>query len=351
MSFDILNNIDLTDVGAMPPDPNKVKRRLLKKMDTAGHYLLCLDNSSTEKQNTCPRSAEYYLVHRRERTASSALIFGGAVHEGLEKHYLGGDQSVVHQSIYDHFKANPPAFSDYRTADRACELLDKYIKNYPINQEPFQIHVVDGKPCVEIPFRVPIGSRNIEVNVPWSEHQIVEDGIETHTTYLKTIHFMWTGKIDMVIKDHRGKTWILDHKTTSIAGNTFFSNFTLAQQMMGYTHAVNSLFWEHMEPCQGLFLNALICRKPTKTGTGFAFDRQKFPYSDAHLAEWKQDVMSIADGFLSNLIKGYFPKVTAWCMGKYGVCPYFDVCQLQPDKREYMLNSDNYGPVTWSPLD
>ena len=350
MSFDTLTHLDVSNVGPLPPDPKKVKRRLLKKLEQDGHYLLMLDNSSTEKQNTCPRSAEYYLVRRRERFASSALIFGGAVHEGLENYYLGKGKEGIHQSIYDYFEKNPPAFSDYRTADRACELLDKYAKNYPPSQEPFQIHVVDGKPCIEKPFRVPIGSQEIKKRVPWSEHMLVEDGEKTKATYIDTVHFMWTGKIDMVVKDHQGKTWILDHKTTSIAGPTFYQNFTLAQQMMGYTYATNYIYPEFGR-CEGLFLNALICRKPTKTGTGFAFDRQQFHYSDEHIAEWKRDVMSIASGFLSHLVEGYFPKVTAWCMGKYGKCPYFDVCSLSPDTRNVLLNSDNYAPVTWSPLD
>ena len=61
-------------------------RHLLTPLSDPGHFLLVLDNTSLEYFTTCPRSAYYKLVVRREAHArNAALTFGGALHEGLEQ--------------------------------------------------------------------------------------------------------------------------------------------------------------------------------------------------------------------------------------------------------------------------
>ncbi len=83
----MLNLSSTTALTDFTPKTEAKRRLLLTPLDEPGHFLLVLDNSSLEKFTTCPKSAEYYLVAEREAQArNSALVFGGAIHAGLEKY-------------------------------------------------------------------------------------------------------------------------------------------------------------------------------------------------------------------------------------------------------------------------
>lgn len=352
-----LANLDLSDVGPKPIDPAKLKRRLLTPIaDLPDEYILAIDNSSLEKFNTCPRSSYYYSILRRERPSSSALVYGGAVHQALERHYTGRS-SEGHEAIHRHFIEEPPAYHDWRTPDLACTLFDKYCKHYPLQDEPFTIPRLndkgevdpDGHLAVEIPFRIPLGLEHVDAVLPVSGEDLIEDFPDGDAhPYVKKIHLVWQGKIDMFVVDHQGRWWVWDHKTASMLGPTYAQQFYISQQMFGYTNAGRQLTGQHIH---GLWLNTLCTRKPTKTGTGFSFLREQISYSNDDLREHRKDIIGIMTEFITDLKAGYFPKKTAWCVGKYGKCPYFDVCCLSPNSRDAMLKSDLYNPVTWSPLD
>ena len=349
-SFDPLNSIaDLSGVGRVEVDPRKAKRRLLTRMESKqDEYILALDNSSLEKFNTCERSGEYYLVKRRYTPGSTALRFGGALHEALEAYYTGKG-SEGPERIAKYYADNPVAYDDWRTLDLCIQAYQRYQVQYPLSNEPFTIPEIDGRLAVELPFRVPYGFIEVDDTFKFPAHQLVEDEESDEHLYVKKIHFMWQGKIDMVVVDPNGVWWVLDHKTTSIAGQTFSTQFQLSQQMFGYVNA-SQMFLGH--PIRGLFLNGIVTRIPTKTGKGFDYIRERFPYDEEQLIEHRSDISHIVDGFIRCLTEGYFPRKTAWCVGKYGTCPYHKVCTIGNDKdRNLVLQSELYNPVTWSPLD
>lgn len=352
-----LSQVDFTQVGRPAPDPEKLKRRLLKPL--ASHpdeYVLSLDNSSMEKFNTCPRAAEYYLIERREAPLSSALVFGQAFHKALELYYTGkGDDGM--EAIYKHFQQSPPAFADWRTADLCCTSYEKYQQRYPLCQEPFRIPRIgpdgyeseDGELAVELPFQVPIGSTLVEDTFKRPAHKLIEGRTDDEFPYIKRIHFVWTGKIDLIAITPDGLWWVHDHKTSSIGGPSYTKQFYLSQQMLGYTYAGQRVLHH---PIRGLHLNAVICRKPTKTGVGFDYVRERIHYTKFQLEEFVKNISAIVDEIINQLVEGLFPMKTAWCTGKYGTCTYFDACNLDSDEQKLIyLQSDNFDPVTWSPLD
>jgi len=291
--YPALDAVDFSFIGDTPViDPLKLKRRMLTKLEgRPGEYVLTLDNSTSEKLNTCPRSFEYYAWRRRTSLAREELVFGGAIHNALEVYYTG-KSAEAHEEIYAHFLANPPSYVDWRTPDLACKVMDKYMVKYPLSNEPFSIAVINGKPAVEIPFEVPIGYQEINQLINISESEIVEDGEENSGFYISKIHFVWSGKIDLIVIDPQGNYWVMDHKTSSILGAQFFEQFYLSQQMMGYVFACQELLGRDIK---GLWLNALITRRPTKTGVGMDFVREKIAYTPEHIQEWKRDVMAIGE--------------------------------------------------------
>tara|TARA_R110000796_G_scaffold71635_10_gene162623 strand:+ start:1325 stop:2470 length:1146 start_codon:yes stop_codon:yes gene_type:complete len=349
---------DLSGVGAPPIDPEKLKRRLLIPIDDKpDEYILAIDNSSMEKLCQCPRSAEFYLLDRREKPASSALIFGGALHEALEAYYTGrGNEG--HEEIMKYFQKQPPMWQDWRTADLCCEVFTRYMSRYPLENEPFRIprfdadgnESPDGKLAVELPFSVPIGVLDVDQTSGYSASTLVQDQLgNDEPVYIKRIHFMWRGKMDLLLVDPNDNWWVMDHKTTSIAGPSFLDAFVLSQQMFGYVQASRELT---KRPIKGLFLNGIVTRKPTKSGKGFDYIREKLHYDDWHLEEHRRDVTAMVGELLTNICQGYFPRKTTWCVGKYGKCSYHDVCAMTTKpSQDVVLNSDLYTPVTWSPLD
>jgi hypothetical protein len=100
----------------------------------------------------------------------------------------------------------------------------------------------------------------------------------------------------------------------------------------------------------GFTVNALAIRKPTKTGKGNEYIRNIVMLDQTLLEEWVDDTLFIVSDFVEMARRGYYPKHTKWCVGKYGTCPYMSVCSLPPAHREVMLSSGLFRNVEWSPL-
>lgn len=301
---------------------------------------LRIDNSSLEYFSTCARSAEYYLLDRREGVrGKSPLIFGGAIHAALEARYRsfgrgirgieGEVMEVVQKSLDSFFTKTPLISNDHRTPQRAADVLWKYLCFY--EEEPFSIVSGESGPIIERYFEVPLGE--VEFNAFFEGR------------FHKTLRILWCGRIDLCV-EMEGQVFILDHKTSYMRGESFFANFINSGQMLGYTYAMSKIL---RSPVAGLFLNALFIRKPTKTGVAEEFERQRFLYSLDRVAEWQHNTLTLVSDFLSHLSRGFFPMHSPACVGKFGQCQYLETCMMPPEQRATMLASNFYRPVTWTP--
>ena len=307
---------------------------------------LFIDNSSLERFTTCPRSAQYYICQKREGADERvALTFGKKVHELLETRYqlLGHPVEEVSAAMHTRAQATfsdwSPPEGDFRTYDCATQLINAYLQTYPL--EEFTLSSLpSGAPAIEVPFAVPIGEIDVNAEVA------VRDGDQIVSRFIKTLPIVWTGRIDLIYES-QGRTYLMDHKTTSMLGPQYFKEFELSHQVYGYTWAASRLL---NRPVYGFCVNALAVRRPTKTGKSLEFVRQIVPLDQSLLEEWIDDTLHICSDFVENARRGYFPKHTKWCIGKYGECPYRGVCSLPPDQRELMLMSSLYKNVEWSPL-
>jgi hypothetical protein len=318
---------------------------------------LFIDNSSLERFTTCPRSAEYYICNKRESSDSRiALSFGKAIHTILEARYKHNSNVVTRvPGISDHdtselmLAAAKGAFADwpfddpeeYRNFSTAVTFIEKYNAHYPM--EGFEIvKLPDGRPAIEVPFAVPLGELDINGDLTVRN----PDGtiITKHFDKLKVV---WTGRIDLIYR-REGRIYIMDHKSTSMMGPQYFKEFDLSSQVYGYLWAASTLL---NQPVAGFIVNALAFRKPTPKGKPYEFSRYPVPADDSLIQEWQQDTMFILSDFVEMAKRGYFPKHTKWCVGKYGVCSYAPICGLPPHQRQIMLGSGNYKTVQWNPLD
>lgn len=327
-----------------------MKRPILIPVDPENHiYALRIDNTTLSTHTSCNRAGQYYAITRRQATPKAALAFGNAIHVGLEHFYKGLDINSCCQKILDALVDYSPDESEWRTPTLAVETMLAYAKHYHLAQDFVPHRRTDGSLAVEIPFSLPLGEFPINAHFPMPRSFYTGENIpdEPPHPYVSTLQVYWTGKIDL-IDNPIGDAFVVDHKTSSIGGSQFFSDFELSHQMIGYNWAARQLFPELN--IRGTVINALIQRKPTRTGTAREFSRVTHFVSDWHVEEWKRDMGLLIRSFLTNLIQSYFPRNTSHCFGKYGRCPYHDVCTLPPNQRSIMLSTSSYTDVVWSPL-
>lgn len=348
-----MNSLSTLDLHNVAPTRNLPPLPLLEH-DRDDDYILRIDNSSLEKLQTCPRSAEHYLIHRRERAGSSALIFGGAIHAALEHLYKNNfSPEHIAEAIrigHRHMETINLRPHDHRTPQMLSQVITLYAAQYaPHGGHDLIPLTYESSPAVEIGFSRQLGEMHLDSSMKFTRGRLLGMDCERpdEPLYIKTLHVLWSGKIDLIC-DYMRKPVVADHKTSSMAGPTFYEQFRLSQPVHGYMWAAAQ--------CMGIsistfMLNALFIRKPTKTGKGIEFERRTFNYSEFHMNEWEKDVTAEIGNFVNGMLSGYFPKAPVWCMGKYGACPYHDVC-TQPGKDAQMslLFSEIYSNVNWSPL-
>lgn len=332
------------------------------------HYLLVIDNSSLEKFTTCPRSAEFYLVHGREAAAkNAALVFGGAIHAGLETLLKGGDLAAGRQAIVNFFAAHPVPMDDYRTCPAACEILGHYAERSSFPDYEMSVASDPAGLLVERSFELPLGVIEINCRVPtqgahqwgaeapdWTPDE-TEGGV-----FIDSVHIAWSGRIDGIAYAN-GRMRVLDHKTTSIGGDAFIQDFQISNQTLGYVWAGREK-WPELD-ITGFLLNAIHFKRPTgKTlslldrgprggDPALSFFRSYFDYTPERIAWWKRNVHEIISDFIYHLVRGYFTSTTKNCFAKYGRCQFHDLCTVDnPNTQHALLQAPPFVEVTWNPV-
>lgn len=345
-----LKPIDLSGVRVLPPAPRGPRRPLLTPIpDAPDEYLLVVDNSALEKFTTCPMSAYYYMVAGREAHArNAALTFGGAIHVGMERLELGASPEAQDAAVRQFFLDNPAPPDEYRSAATAVEVMAHYRKRATFPDYAWEIQSDAHGPLVERAFELPLGV--VDVNA-----RICTDRFDS---FVKRIHIAWSGRIDLIARCNN-RVRIGDHKTTSIAGDQVIQDFQLASGTLGYVWSGRRL-WPDLD-ITGVVINFIHLKRPAK-GLGLAdkgprggdpalnFFRSYYDYTPERIAWWEHNTLLIVTNFIQALVHNEFSFNTKWCFGKYGRCPYHDVC-IQDDSaiRRSMLMSDMYRDVTWNP--
>lgn len=332
-------------------NPNRQHKRYLQPTEVPDVYLLNLDNTTFETFTTCPRRHEYSNIFGRIPEQSAALFYGSAIHCALESDLLGGTYEDGINVLQQHFADANFHPMEWRTFDHALDTYKQYHEMYKSTNQlqhwlskPFEPLLIDGQACVEVPFAVPIGSFPIEAIVQYPKSMLVQGSKDESPFYIENIQVQWTGKIDVVVKGPDG-LYIVDHKTASLEGPTFWKDFELSNQMRGYNAIANRLLGTKIK---GVIIDALIGRKPTKTGNAHEFKRALVTYTDEQLDEWRENALSTISDMFNHLVQAYFPQQTKWCM-QYGGCPFHQVCTMPKISRDAVLSSGLYHDNKWDP--
>lgn len=294
--------------------------------------VMLVDSSEFSYWSGCPAKGLFYGGLRRSpATNQAALVFGGAIHEGLEVWILGGTIEAALAAVTTYCVAN--RLEDFvdskRTTAKAREMLESYIHQATITNKRFVPLEVNGQKMVEQTFSFPLG--------------IVK------TEQAGDITIMWSGKMD-VLAHFNNAIWVVDHKTTSMMGDKFVDDKVRSNQVNGYVWAARQLLAPIARDVEGCIINALCHRLKD-----YEFKQFEIPVAEWKIAEWRHETLSacakIIDDVLSLITANTVltPNREA-CVTKYGKCPYFDLCDSHENLRERMLYDNSFfQDNTWNP--
>lgn len=360
-------NIPLNDVSVRPTQSPGDFRKLLQKTDEEGVYVLQIDNSSTELTTTCMRRALMGLLLGRVQGDKPALTYGSGIHLAMEYFYEYRDFEDRDSLLLGMIEAGQKAFihdvplEEWRTPDRLADALAFYVKTN--HEDPMTVVWEGASAQIERAFSLPLCQIDVGGKVPlcpkWDNDEpvfsttddfyeaLVDGHLPGEVPVIKKILVYWTGRLDMLAQQNE-RTWIVDHKTSSIMGSAFWNNFKISSQMRGYKWAADQIWPDH--EIEGVCVNVIVGRRPTRTGTSDEHQRRFFHYPEWSIEEWKRETQTVVSDFIGCLLRGKFPQSTAWCVGKYGTCEYFDVCTVAPALRHLALNTGEFQDNVWSPL-
>lgn len=327
----------------------------MKPLPLIGNCLF-IDNSMLEVFSSCPRASEYSFLEKRIIASNkTALNFGTAIHKALETRYLIAKAAkptdelfnlqtkAIEQSLIE----NPTAEDDHRNLNWCVDIIKKYNEIY--HTEPFNLLIdKDGKALVELPFALPLFEWSGFVEVP-------PDATGLQPIH-QTIKVIYTGKIDLPC-EWNSEIWIIDNKTASSLGDRYFKGAGMSAQLHGYCWAFEELTKRKVS---GFCVNAIRTSAiPVKPKNGIdawwreTLQRQRFYSTPEDRVEWKANAIAMVKTFLYYYQQSYFPKHNFYLDGhgiRCGNCQYYGVCSYPQDKRQMILNSNEYTDNKWSPL-
>lgn len=321
----------------------KIRSEVLmsKIIDTLESGEFHVDNSHYVEWNQCFVKGLFSASLRLQSARGlGPLAFGSAVHAGLELYHASAKpdmDEVIKTATAEAIKENLPGCSDEkRNMESLVSILYSYNADYQTRMDKFSVITLDDKLLIEQGFSLPIGELNIE---------------HTLKAIPKTLAVYWQGKIDIVIHDSAdNKIWIVDHKTTSVMGEKYTDGMLRSNQMLGYSWATRELTKALGLPVAGVIINAIAVRK-----SGTEFKRFRIPYPEWQIEEWHAEVIDgcydLVEKFIRYLDTNQVCPNRESCVGKYGRCQFFDVCNMHPKMKDGTLfDKEQFKISTFSPL-
>lgn len=354
---------------------------------------LLVDNTFIERLTTCPRALLYSQLYKRISSADKpSLNFGSAIHTALEYRYRVYKNTTpdmqLEMELADvltkFFDENPQPMDDWRSLNWAVETMRRYNEKYKV--ENFQLLQYDeprecdkcahGFPgevfedasmqaTIPCPWCSGTGKQEVMVELPFAlplfTYETWNASLDFDAPEMVAIPVIYTGKIDLPVQQGDNLI-IIDHKTTSMLGPSFWDTFRKSAQQLGYCWAFSELTGKKVSYYT---VNAIRTKEPPQYVTGESnrkgaqtaeswwnesLARETFTCTEEKLVEWKTNVIALVKEFFYHYQQGFFPQKTVWCCGKYGKCQYFDVCDLPAADRDFFLESGQFADNVWSPL-
>lgn len=311
------------------------------------------DGTSLELAQTCLRKYYYTMIRGiKPRRESVHLLFGGLYATALEHFYkyralgqstdealrevirealigswnyedcpqcggdgqLGDDLDCGACDGMGHKSLGPKHFDDTKkTRVNLIRTIVWYIEQFGDETEDGikTYHLQNGKPAVELSFTLEL-----------------DDDL------------LYCGHLDRVV-EYGGHLYVMDQKTTgNTVGTYFFDQFSLNNQMSGYSWAGQAILGS---PVRGVIIDA------AQIAVNFTrFERGITTRSKDQLEEWYDSALWTIKLARQATALNQWPMNLSAC-GNYGGCPFCQLCSRSPSVRENYIKSD-YNEHNWDPL-
>lgn len=310
-----------------------------------------IDATMRSNWRACPHS--FFRRHVQGLTKAGGvsvhLHFGACIARGLEvarKAYCGGassqnallDGCEALIAAWGNFEAAPRTRTEAnKTLEAALSALQAYLREWPLDDDPVQIHRHNNEPCVEFSFALPI---------PGSRHPDTGDPI------------IYCGRYDF-IGDYQSAVWGVDDKTTSSDPNSDYwrQQWKLRGQFSGYCWGAR----EYGLPLKGFIVRGIgILTHDIRCS--WALTPRPEWMVDQWLAQLKSDVWYMCEQYkhlrLRDIVQQVhpddgadcahpFPQSFADACADFGGCQFVDLCANEHPE----LWLDDYTINRWNPLE
>lgn len=291
------------------------------------NFQFAWDSQSLGALKECPRKYFYsFVMGYAPKDLSIHLTFGLYYANAMERFYKfraagGSYEDALHLTVKAAMEEsyNMPSDHNLKTRETLIRSIVWYFEAYKVDDETTTrvVHLHDGRPAVELSFKLPTG---LEVN-----------GVE----------LLYCGHLDRVV-EFAGDRYVMDQKTTGrTLGAYYFTEFNPDNQMSGYSLASRVLF---QCPVQGVIIDA------AQIAVGFTrFGRSITTRTESQIEEWLVDFHDWTELALRYAERGHWPMNDKSCH-KYGGCPYRDVCSHDKEVRQQFLET-RFEINRWNPLE
>ena len=310
------------------------------------HY----DNTRIADYKKCPRS--YFIRHTLGWTTvgsskAPALVFGSSWHAGMDAIWAGASQQMKASSTLDTDSLVDSALQAFELQwtddgfeyNLSMEELDALAPRTPgIAHEMFHNYVIHHE-------RLLANAKVISIEQPLA----VPFPELTDTWYV--------GRLDKVIEQN-GQVTILEHKTTTayaISGQfqrDYCDSWYAAPQIKGYQFA-GTLYYPKL---QSVWVDAALVHKKVHDAFKFIPVSHSWPLLQEWVYDTKEWIIRIQrdESTYENhreLTQGNFPRNEDSCFGKYGTCPFLDICRSVSDPSKLTEVPAGYVQERWEPFD
>lgn len=307
----------------------------------------CYDNTRIGDYKKCPRS--YFIRHtlgwtRSGTSKAPALVFGSAWHAGMDAMWGTASRQTGNLDTEELVEAAVQGFriqweEDGFEYDLSIAEQDSLLPRTPGIAHEMYYNYADQRG------RMLRDSRVISIEQPLA------------TPFPGLDDTWYVGRLDKVV-EYNGQTIILEHKTTTayaISGQfqrDYCDSWYAAPQVKGYQFA-GTIYYPKL---QSVWVDAALVHKKVHDAFKFIPVSHSWPLLQEWVWDTKEWIVRIqADEKLfeanKELVPGNFPRNEDSCFGKYGTCPFLDICRSVSDPSKLTEVPNGYTAERWEPFD